>query len=141
MRYCALFATFLMVSFANAEDKAEDKPAVRKLDLKDVKLKHEAKEPQSAEITSADALSKSKLFADDASRDLVKKQVDFAKEKLIVSAWNAPVGGWYTTEIEGGEILTVSFVYQAGEKAGVKDYGAVYIVPKNAKILRVVQIE
>ncbi len=137
MRYCALLATFLMVSFANAEDK----PAVRKIDLKDVKLKHEAKEPQSTEITSADALSKSKLFADEASRNLVKKHVDFTKEKLVVSAWSAPEGGRFTTEIEGGEILTVTFVYQAGEKAGMKEYGAVFVVPKNATIQRVVQIE
>ena len=99
MRYCVLLGTFLMVSFANAEDK----PAVRKIDLKDVKLKHEGKEPQNSEIASAEALLKSKLFADEASRELVKKQVDFAKEKLVVSAWSASEGGRFTTEIERGE--------------------------------------
>ncbi len=137
MRYCVLSATFLMVSFVIAGDK----PAVRQIDLKDVKLKHEGKEPQSSEIASAEALSKSKLFADEASRELVKKQVNFAKEKLVVSAWSASEGGRITTEIERGEILTVTFVYQAGERAGVKQYGAVYIVPKTAKIQRAVDIE
>lgn len=137
MRYCVLLATFLMVSFVNAEDK----PAVRKIDLKDVKLKHEGKEPQNSEIASAEVLSKSKLFADEASRDLVKKQVNFAKEKLVVSAWSASEGGRFTTEIERGEILTVTFVYQAGDRAGVKEYGAVFIVPKTAKVQSVVQIE
>jgi len=137
MRYCVLPATFLLVSFVIAEDK----PAVRKIDLKDVKLKHEGKEPQNSVIASAEALSKSKLFADEASRDLVKKQVNFAKEKLVVSAWSASEGGHFTTEIERGEILTVTFVYQAGERAGMKEYGAVFIVPKTAKVQSVVQIE
>ena len=137
MRFGVLTATFLMVSFVIADDK----PAVRKIDLKDVKLKHEAKEPQNSEIASAEALSKSKLFADEASRNVVKKQVNFAKEKLVVSAWRAPEGGSFTTEIERGEILTVTFVYQAGERAGVKEYGAVFIVPKTAKVQSVVQVE
>ncbi|MFO0823196.1 MAG: hypothetical protein U0792_08755 [Gemmataceae bacterium] len=135
MRLLAPFAAFLLVSFATAEDT----PAVRKLELKAVKLKHESKTPQVSEIGSAEALSKSKLFADDASREAVSKQVDFTKEKLIVSAWTGSGSDSATTEIEKGEVWTVKFVYEAGKTDDVKPHGYVFVVPKTAKILNVVQ--
>ena len=60
-------------------------PGVRELDRKNVKMTV-TQEPRSDEITSAEELAKSEFF-DDASRDAIKKQVDFAKEKIVVVTW------------------------------------------------------
>jgi len=69
---------------------AADQPAVRALNLQNVKLAlpalGELREGLT-EVRTADELAKSAAFADDASRAAVGKQVDFAKEKVVVVTW------------------------------------------------------
>jgi hypothetical protein len=69
---------------------AADRPAVRALNLQNVKLAlpalGELREGLT-EVRTADELAKSAAFADDASRAAVGKQVDFAKEKVVVVTW------------------------------------------------------
>src|SRR5262247_167937 len=80
---CAVAMLFVVPAFA------DDKPVVRELDLKNVKtaIPKDGEGKVVTEIKTAEELAKSKALVDDASREAIKKQVDFAKEKLVVVTW------------------------------------------------------
>src|SRR5215475_8421791 len=69
---------------------AGDKRPARELNLTGVKLElpgvRDLKDGLT-EIRTADELAKSTAFADDASREAVKRQVDFSREKVVVFTW------------------------------------------------------
>lgn len=132
MRLLALTAVFALVSFASAQDR---KTPARALDLKNVKFKHDGNMPVAAIAESAEALEKIKAIADEASRDAIKKQVDFAKEKVVVFAWSGSGGdklvpGTSPTAAR----LSVIFTYTAGATDDVKQHAFVFAVPKGAMI-------
>lgn len=133
MRPCAILAAFaLSAALAVADDK---KPEVRTIDAKDLKFNHDGNEPKPTEIKSADELAKAKVFADDASRDAVKKHVDFAKEKLVVFAWSGSGGDKLTPElVTDGKTVTATFKYQGGLTDDFRRHGQVFAVPKEAEV-------
>ena len=129
MRLLALLAAFTLVSVAVAEDK----PAVRALDLKGVALKHDGNEPKPAEIKSAEELAKAGVFADAAGRDALKKQIDFAKEKLVVFAWSGSGGDKLTPSL-AADGKKVAFAYKAGLTDDIQRHGHAFAVPKDATV-------
>jgi hypothetical protein len=117
---------------------AEDKPQVRALVMKDVKLvqpKDFGAPPKAIEIKTADELAKSAAFADDAGRDAIKKQVDFTKEKLVVFAWSGSGGDQLTPELKAdGKKLAAVFTYKVGETDDLRRHALAFVVPKDAEV-------
>jgi hypothetical protein len=135
MRPVAMLAVFALVLVATADDK--DKPAVRTLDLKGVKLvlPERLTEPKPVEIKSAEELAKAKEFADAAGRDAVKKQIDFAKEKLVVFAWAGSGGDKLSPDLATeGTAAKATFGYRAGETDDFVRHSRVFAVPKDAAV-------
>jgi hypothetical protein len=114
----------------------EGPPDVRKLEMKGVKLvqpKDPGGPPKAVEITSADELAKSAIFADDAGRDEIKKQVNFDKEKLVVFAWS----GSGRDELTGALVKrggTARFTYARGETDDLRRHRLVFAVPRHAVV-------
>jgi len=103
--------------------------------VKDVKFDHEkgGSAPKPVEIKTAEELAKSPLFADDACRDAIKKQVDFTKEKLVVFVWSGSGQDKLTgTLIKRGG--TAQFTFKAGLTDDLRHHGHVFAVPKDAKV-------
>ena len=135
MRFFATLALLALVSAVSAQDT--DKPAVRELDLKGVKLvlPERLTKPKPAEIRSAEELAKAKEFADDASRDAAKKQVDFAKEKLVVFAWAGSGQDRLTPNlVTDGKKVTATFTYKAGATDDFARHARVFAVPRDAAV-------
>ena len=132
MRHCAALALFLVASAAGAGDK----PSVRALDLKAVKLTHAGNAPEAAVAGSAEELAKVKALADETSRGAVAKQVDFAKEKVVVFAWSGSGGDRLVPELktDGGKVL-VTFTSAAGATDDLREHGFVFAVPKDAVVI------
>jgi hypothetical protein len=130
----AILAVLFLVVPALADN---EKPAVRELPTKDVKVvaveRGKATEP--AEIKSADELAKSPLFADDASRDAVKKQVDFAKEKLVVFSWGGSGQDRIAGELKAEDkSATAVFTYTRGLTRDFRQHASLFAVPKDSKV-------
>lgn len=116
---------------------ADGKPALRTLELKGVKLvfPDQLIEPKPIEITSAEELAKAKGFADDASREAVKKQVDFAKEKLVVFIWAGSGGDKLTGELKMVDKKSVAvFTYKPGITDDFVHHSRMFAVPKDAGV-------
>lgn len=129
---CAVVAVLVAVPVFACGDAPPD---VRALAVKGVKFDHDkaGNTPKPVEIKSADELMKSPLFADNASRDEIKKQVDFAKEKLVVFVWS----GSGQDKLDGALIKrggTAQFTYKAGLTDDLRHHGHVFAVPKDAKV-------
>jgi hypothetical protein len=131
MRLLAMLAAFGLASAAAAEDK--DKPAIRTLDLKGVKLKHEGNAPKPTEIASAEELAKAGVFEDAAGRDAIKKQIDFEKEKLVVFAWSGSGGDKLTSSL-AADGKKVAFAYRAGLTDDLRHHGFAYAIPRAATV-------
>jgi hypothetical protein len=120
---------------AGAGDKSQkddDKAAVRKLELKGAKLgipKGNLTKP--AEITNAEQLAKA--FPDEQELQAnIKKQVDFAKEKLLYFAWSGSGGDSLSFQVEKGDKgPVVTFLYKAGLTRDLRGYHAVYAMPRD----------
>jgi hypothetical protein len=108
-----------------------------KLSMKDVKVVREknALPPKAIVIASADDLAKSKLFADDASRDALAKQIDFTKQKLVLFVWSGSGGDKITASVRGeAENKIALFTYTRGETDDLKDHALVFAVPKDYEV-------
>jgi hypothetical protein len=129
MRRCAALALFLVASAAGAGDK----PSVRPLDLKAVKLTHAGNAPEAAVAGFPEELAKVKALADAAGRDAVAKQVDFAKEKVVVFAWQGSGGDRLVPELktDGGKVIAV-FTYSPGATDDLRPHGFAFSIPKDA---------
>src|SRR5204863_221331 len=129
---CAVAAVLFAVPvFA----RGDNPPEVRALAVKGVKFDHEkaGNRPKPVEIKSADELAKSKLFADDESREEIKKQVKFDKEKLVVFVWSGSGQDKLTGALvkRGGTAL---FTHTRGETDDLRHHGLVFAVPKDVKV-------
>lgn len=133
MRFLAMVLVPAFIPFAWADEK--DGPAIRPLEMKDVKLIYVGSAPAPTEVQSAAELAKCKSFADDASREAVKKQVDFAKEKLVVFAWSGSGGDRLTSKwTTGGKKPVATFAYRAGFTDDLRRHAQVYAVPREAAV-------
>jgi hypothetical protein len=128
---CAVAAVVLAVpAFA-----CEAPPDVKPLLTGDVKFNDAegGNAPKAVEIKSADELVKSALFADEAGRGLIKKQVNFDKEKLVVFVWS----GSGQDKLEGELVRrrgTARFTYTVGRTDDLRHHACVFAVPKDAKV-------
>lgn len=125
----AVCALVLLAGAASAEDK----PAVRELAIKGVTGKYDnvGGAPKPVEVTSADELAQVKQLADDASRDALKKQLDFAKEKLVLCVWQ---GSGRDRLVLGGDAKEATLTYSAGETDDLRRHLRAFAVPKDAKV-------
>jgi hypothetical protein len=114
---------------------AENPPDVRVLTTKGVKFDFTKAPngPKAVEIKTADELAKSALFSDDTGRDAIKKQVDFAKEKLVVFVWQGS-GGDKLTGVLAKRGGTAEFTYTAGFTDDLRQHAHAFAVPKDAKV-------
>src|SRR5262245_17386622 len=126
MRIAILGALFLVLpAFA-----ADDKPAVKEIPTKDLKIAFpkggKASEP--TEIKTADDLAKSPVLKDAA--DDIKKQVNFEKEKLVLFAWS----GSGQDKIKPVENNTGAFIYSLGLTRDLRMHTHLFVVPKDAEV-------
>jgi hypothetical protein len=129
MRYAVLVAVVVLAAPAIGEDK----PAIKEIATKDLKLviPETGKVTQPAEIKTAEELAKSPVVGKEA--DTVKKQIDFSKEKLVVFAWSGSGGD----RVAGGlnkDGKTAEFTYTGGLTFDLRQHSRLYVVPKDATV-------
>ncbi len=133
MRIAIVASLFLVLPILAADDK----PAVKVIPTKDLKLKFDekGKVTQPTEIKSADELAKAKVFTDDASRGAVKKQVNFEKEKLVVFVWGGSGGDKLAGELKTeAKKSTATFKFTGGLTLDYRQHFHLYAVPKDAEV-------
>jgi hypothetical protein len=110
-------------------------PEVVELSVKDVKVVRDRSEspPKPVVIASVDDLAKSKLFADDAGRDALAKQIDFTKQKLVLFVWSGSGGDKITAAgvRREGAASTAIFTYTRGETDDLRDHAVAFAIPKD----------
>ncbi len=114
---------------------ADEPVAVKALVTKDVKFDFTkgGNMPKPVEIKSADELAKAAMFADDAGRAAIKKQVDFSKQKLVVFVWSGS-GGDKLSGAMTRDGKSAVFTYTAGVTDDLKRHAHVFAVHKDAKV-------
>jgi hypothetical protein len=121
---------------------AEDALAVRALRLENVKFDfskvREGLVP--IEIKSADDLAKAAPFLDAASREAIKKQVNFEKEKVVVLVWEGS-GRDRLAGALSADGKTATFTHRLGLTADLHRHAYVFAVPKDATVRMVLQAE
>jgi hypothetical protein len=126
----------VLAAFVTAPVLGEDKPAVKELDTKDLKVTFPEKVPGVANpviVGSADELAKSAILKDAA--DAVKKLVNFEKEKLVVFAWQGSGGDKMSAEAKTADgKTTVAFLVTPGFTRDLRKHLKVYVVPKGAEV-------
>jgi hypothetical protein len=132
MRACAILAVLFVGSLAAA---ADEKPAVKELSAKDLKLNFPrgGKATAPATVASAEDLAKNDVVKDAA--DDIKKQVDFAKEKLVVFAWGGSGQDKLAADLKTADKKTTAlFSYTRGLTRDFRMHTHLYVVPKDAEV-------
>jgi hypothetical protein len=126
MRAAILGALFLAVPAIAADDK----PAVKEIATKDLKVTFPkgGKATEPTEIKTADDLAKSPVLKDSA--DDIKKQVDFAKEKLVLFTWSGS-GGDRIIPVEN---TAGGFIHSLGLTRDLRMHVKLFVVPKDAEV-------
>ena len=132
MRACAMLAAFVVGSLTIA---ADEKPAIKELDIKDLKLTFprggKGLEPKT--IASTEELAKNGVTA--KSADELAKKVDFAKEKLVVLAWSGSGQDKITPELKTEDKkATALFSYTRGLTRDLRQHIHLYVIPKDAEV-------
>jgi hypothetical protein len=84
-------------------------------------------------IRTADELAKAAVFADEASREAIGKQVDFSKDKLVVFAWSGSRRDKFAAA-PGQDGRTAVFTYTAGITDDLGRYAHVFAVPRDCEV-------
>jgi hypothetical protein len=138
MRTTLALTMLLVASFAlTADDKEKDKPTVKEIATKDLKIAFpkmgKATEPTA--ITSAEDLAKNPVVG--AAADDIKKHIDFEKQKLLVFAWSGSGGDRITASIgansDGKSIVFAE--YLRGKTFDLRQHVKLYAVPKDLKVV------
>jgi hypothetical protein len=113
--------------------RAEDKPALKEIPTKDLKVAHpkDGKVTAPTVIKTAEELEKSPVLKDAA--DAVKKHVDFAKEKLVVFAWGGSGGDRLAATLKA-DGKTAEFSYTPGLTLDLHMHAKLFVVPKDAEV-------
>lgn len=131
MRSAILAAVFL----AAPALAADDKPVVKEIPTKDLKVKppRGGKATEPTVITSADELAKCPVCGGEA--EAIGKQVDFDKEKLLVFAWSGSGQDKVavTGETKDGK-TTVTPTFTAGRTRDFRPHVKLFVVPKDADV-------
>jgi len=119
---------------ARAEDKKDEKPAiVKEIDLKGLKLPParggNATKPTT--ITSAEELAKA--IPDEEAQAKIKKDVDFAKQKVVFFAWAGSGQDKLTTITADGKSEVV-FSYERGLTKDLRSHLRLFVLPKDATV-------
>jgi hypothetical protein len=93
-------------------------------------------EPRPLEIRSANELAKAEVFADEASREALRKRVDFATDKLVVFVWSGS-GGDKLVAAPGKDGQTAVFTFTVGRTDDLRHHAYVFAVPKGWKVKKV----
>lgn len=131
----ALLAAALIAAPAVA---ADDKPLVKELPTKDLKL---APPPDDggvsfggpAVVASAAELEKNPVLKDAAAE--VKKLIDFDKQKLLVFAWSGSGQDKVavTAEVKDGK-TALAVTYTPGRTRDLRQHVKLFAVPKDAEL-------
>ena len=136
MRALAMLAVFAAGSLAvAADDKEKDKPAIKEIDTKDLKLTFPrgGKGVEPTTITSAEDLAKNGVVS--KSADEIMKKVDFAKEKLVVFAWAGSGQDKLASELKTADNKsTATFALTRGLTRDLRQHIHLYVVPKDAEV-------
>ena len=132
MRACAILAVLFVGSLAVA---ADEKPAIKELSTKDLKLNFPrgGKATEPATIASAEDLAKNDVIKDAA--DEIKKKIDFSKEKLVVFAWGGSGQDKLAADLKTADKKTTAlFSYTLGRTRDFRVHTHLYVVPKDAEV-------
>jgi hypothetical protein len=132
MRACAILAALFAAPLALA---ADEKPAIKEIPTKDLKLAfpERGKATEPATITSAEDLAKNAVVK--GAADEIKKQVDFSKEKLVVFAWGGSGRDRLTPVLRAEDKkATAVFSYAPGLTRDFRMHTHLYVVPKDAEV-------
>ena len=135
MRTWLIVVALLWCLHAVAQKK--DEPPARLIPVKGLKVSAPEKggtPDEPAIITSADDLMKLPVVKDAA--DDLTKQVDFAKEQLVVFAWKGrpkDVVGPTVATAEGKK-RTVVFTFTPAGTKGSADHVFLYVVPRGSEV-------
>jgi len=130
MRACAILA----VLFAGSVVIAEEKPVVKEIPTKDLKIAipEGGKAGEPTTITSAEELVKSPILKDAAEE--LKKQVDFKAEKLLVFAWAGSGQDKLTVTAKEKDKKTVLTIgYTPGRTRDLRQHSKLFVVPKDGE--------
>jgi hypothetical protein len=120
------------------DEKKDEKPTVKEIPTKDLKImfsvREKGKATEPTTITSAEDLAKNAILKDAA--DDIAKQIDFAKQKLVVFAWPGSGGDKLTASIgaEGGKSI-VYVEYIRGRTRDLRPHVHLFVVPKDLKVV------
>jgi hypothetical protein len=137
MRTCAIVAAFFAGStLLAANDKKDEKPTVKEISTKDLKLNltRGGKATEPTMIATAEELAKNPILKD--ADDDIKKQIDFDKQKLVLFAWSGSGGDKVTASI-GADSNKMSIVYVEYIRGSTRDlrmHVRLYVVPKDLKV-------
>jgi hypothetical protein len=139
MRFSFALTVMLVCSAllaADDKDKDKDKPTVKEIATKDLKLNlaRGGKATEPTTISSTEELAKNPTVKD-AAHD-IKKQIDFEKEKLIVFAWSGSGGDKVTASIgaDSNKKPIVYVEYIRGLTRDLRMHVRLFIVPKDLKV-------
>jgi hypothetical protein len=114
---------------------ADDKPAVKELATKDLKLTFPkaGKATEPTLITSAEDVAKSPVVG--GAADEIKKQVNFEKEKLVVFAWGGSGGDKLASDLKTSDKrMTAVFTLTRGLTRDFRQHIHLFVVPKDADV-------
>jgi hypothetical protein len=115
---------------------ADDKPEVREIPTKDLKITFPDKpggvtNPET--IATAEALAKSPVLKNAA--DELKKKVDFDKEKLLLFTWQGSGGDKLAGALATADKKTLAtFTYTPGLTRDLRQHVKLFAVPKDAEV-------
>jgi hypothetical protein len=137
MRTTLALAILFAGSVAYADDKEKDKPTVKEIATKDLKIKFpEAGKPtEPATIKTAEELKKNPVVG--AAADEIAKQIDFDKQSLLVFAWSGSGGDKITASIgagaDGKAIVFAELL--PGKTFDLRQHVRLFAVPKDLKVV------
>jgi hypothetical protein len=112
---------------------AQDRAAVWQIDAKGLKVSTPSFDDTVTHqivIRTADDLAASTVFRDDASREAILKQVDFAKEKVVVIAWTGSSSSAARAAVSRcGKRVAFAVVASNPALADLRPHAAVFVVP------------
>jgi len=132
MRFHLLVPTIAALFLMSALAADEPKKGAREIEVKDLKVEQprgEVKKP--ARITKKEELEKA--VSGKEVQEKIAKQVDFAREHLLLFAWQGSGGDKLSvkTEDEKGKVVAV-FSYSPGVTDDVKAHVHLFAIPKDA---------
>ena len=132
VQLAVLTACVLALAALPASGGEKDKLPVREVDLKGIDLGDAKGDPHKpAVITSAEDLAKA--IPSEEAQAKIKKDVDFAKEKVLYFAWSGSGGDSLSFQVDKGEKgPVVTFMYKRGLTRDVRGHHALYAMPRDA---------